>query len=527
MDERNNKKAYLIIGICCVVALVIGLFTGKTIADKRKLAAAQAYIASVQQDQAKEVVQEISVAESTEGAAEVSADEEKDTIDVQAIVEEGRDYYYGINGKTQDDDKAKELFESALAENDANGRALYYLAEIEFGDGNYSKAKEYYEKAVSAGEPLAALGLGQLYQNGEGVDKDYKKAMELYEQAIADGCIEANVGIGDFYQSGFDDHEIDGFKAIEYFEKATTGEEPAWISYAYSSIAYIYRNGQGGVEKNTDKALEYYQKQYDICKSWSATPLRNIANIYADEGEETSAEEWYKKALDAFKTLAEAGNADAMNEIGFMYDNGTGVELDYGKAMEWYEKAVDEGNVEAMANIGFLYEYGNGVDQDFAKAMECYEKAADRGVPVAMNQMGNFYYLGTGIEQDFSKAMEWYEKAADSGNEAAMTNLAYMYHMGIGVEQNYTKAIEWYEKSADCGNALSMNELGSLYFYGEGVKQDYAKALKWFEKSAETGGDATAMENVAFCYENGLGTSVDTAKAKEWQEKAAEAAETN
>ena len=54
MDEKNNKKAYLIIGICCVVALVIGLFTGKTISDKARYDAALAYIESAQQNQVVE-----------------------------------------------------------------------------------------------------------------------------------------------------------------------------------------------------------------------------------------------------------------------------------------------------------------------------------------------------------------------------------------------------------------------------------------------------------------------------------------
>ena len=225
IDEKktagNSKLSYIIIGICCVAALVVGLFAGKTIADKRKVAMAQAFIA-----------------------------------EVESLVEEGCDYWYGINGKTKDDNMAREQFEAALELNEENGRALYYLGDIEIYKENYSVAKEDYEKAISAGEPLAALALGYLYQNGNGVGKDYKKAMELYEQAIADGCVEANVGIGDFYQSGYDGYEADGFKAIEYFEKATDGEEPEWVAYAYSSIATIYRYAQGGVEKDTDKALE-------------------------------------------------------------------------------------------------------------------------------------------------------------------------------------------------------------------------------------------------------------------------------
>ena len=484
MDEKNNKKAYLIIGICCLVALVIGLFTGKTISDKAKYDAALAYIESAQQNQVVEA--DNSGDNEVSEVSDASVTQDIETVDVQAIVEKGRDYWYGMNGKRKDNDKAKEQFESALEQNENDGRALYYLGEIERYKENYSVAKEYYEKAISAGEPLAALALGYLYQNGDGVGKDYKKAMELYEQAISDGCVEANVGIGDFYQSGYDGYETDGFKAIEYFEKATDGEEPEWVSYAYVSIA----------------------------------------TIYADEGDEARAEEWYKKRFDALKTFAEAGDADAMNEIGYMYQMGRGVEQDYAKAFEWYEKAVGEGNSDAMANMGFLYHYGNGVEQDYAKAFECYEKAADKGVPVAMNQIGIMYGNGEGVEQDYAKAAEWYEKAANAGDEIGMRNIALMYQMGRGVEQDYAKAIEWYEKAADVGSADNLISIAVMYYMGDGVEQDYAKAMEWFEKAADAG-SADAMDEIAYMYENGLGVTKDEAKAKEWREKAAEAAQTN
>jgi TPR repeat protein len=52
------------------------------------------------------------------------------------------------------------------------------------------------------------------------------------------------------------------------------------------------------------------------------------------------------------------------------------VDRDYGEAMTWYRKAADAGNATAMYNIGVLYENGFGVQMDSDKAVEWYKKAA-------------------------------------------------------------------------------------------------------------------------------------------------------
>ena len=133
------------------------------------------------------------------------------------------------------------------------------------------------------------------------------------------------------------------------------------------------------------------------------------AYLYGLDGKEVDLESAYTN----FEKAAELGNANAMTSIGWMYNNGNGVEQDYAVAMEWYEKAAELGDVIAMYNIGWAYDCGNGVEQDYTVAMEWYEKAADLGDDVAMTNIGNMYFDGNGVEQDYAAAMEWYEKAAE------------------------------------------------------------------------------------------------------------------
>ena len=49
------------------------------------------------------------------------------------------------------------------------------------------------------------------------------------------------------------------------------------------------------------------------------------------------------------------------------------------KAVELYQKAAEQGHTRAQYNLGFCYENGTGVKQTIQKAVDLYQKAADQG----------------------------------------------------------------------------------------------------------------------------------------------------
>lgn len=211
-------------------------------------------------------------------------------------------------------------------------------------------------------------------------------------------------------------------------------------------------------------------------------------NIYfLNNKDYVQAKEWYEKAADN-------GNTQAEYFLGYMYQEGLGVEKNYSKAREHYEKAAADGIVGAQNNLAYMYIHGLGVEKDYAKAIEWYEKAAAAGNAQAQHSLGIMYQNGEGVEQDYSKAAEWYKKAADNGNPNAQGSLAYMYAYGYGVEKDQAKAIEWLKKAAEGGNVHAQNNLGVMYEKGSGVEQDYTKAMEWYKKAADNGNSA-AKEN--------------------------------
>jgi TPR repeat protein len=113
-----------------------------------------------------------------------------------------------------------------------------------------------------------------------------------------------------------------------------------------------------------------------------------------------------------------AGDVEAAHEVALVYEYGHyGVEHDVVKAAEWFHKAADAGNMEAMAELGLCYELGCGVEQSDEEALDWYMKAADKGHLIAKFSVGEAFEEARGVPQSDAEACLWYYKAAIEGDE--------------------------------------------------------------------------------------------------------------
>jgi hypothetical protein len=96
---------------------------------------------------------------------------------------------------------------------------------------------------------------------------------------------------------------------------------------------------------------------------------------------------------------------------------------DFNEAVAWYHKAAEAGNTDAMNNLGGAYYHGIGVQKGDKQAVAWYRKAAEAGNADAMNNLGSAYLHGIGVQRDDNLAVAWYRKAAQLGNLDAKTNL--------------------------------------------------------------------------------------------------------
>ena len=85
------------------------------------------------------------------------------------------------------------------------------------------------------------------------------------------------------------------------------------------------------------------------------------------------------KAVELYTKSAEKGNSAAMNNLGYCFEHGIGVEKNLTKAVEWYTKSAEKGHYWGMYNLGRCFEHGNGVALNLATALEWYAKARDAG----------------------------------------------------------------------------------------------------------------------------------------------------
>jgi TPR repeat protein len=77
-----------------------------------------------------------------------------------------------------------------------------------------------------------------------------------------------------------------------------------------------------------------------------------------------------------------------------MAEKGWGQPQSFDQAFSWYYKAAEHGNAGAMDNIGFNFQNGVGVAVDYAKARSWLYRAAALESAAAENQLGWMYQYG-------------------------------------------------------------------------------------------------------------------------------------
>ncbi|WP_374375550.1 tetratricopeptide repeat protein [Dongia sp.] len=134
-----------------------------------------------------------------------------------------------------------------------------------------------------------------------------------------------------------------------------------------------------------------------------------------------------KAAICGFLGLAVAMGAAVSRPEPAMADYQTGVDAyyrgDFAAALEAWRPLADAGDAVAQNSIGALYDHGLGVQEDNFEAARWYEMAAQQGLPLAMRNLGNQYATGHGLPYDVDMARQWYERAAALGDQQSVSLL--------------------------------------------------------------------------------------------------------
>lgn len=350
--------------------------------------------------------------------------------------------------------------------------------------GNYALSALWYEQAAKLGDAYSQVNLGYQYYEGEGVSKDYSKAIYWFRKAAAQGTELAYENLGECYYYGRGVPK-DMSQAKYWYAKAGKADwvakcerEIAQSNEAHDAQWYLDKGNEYFDAENWDQAIIYFKKANELAGGNNSACQYNIGLCHNQKKEYEQAVYWYRKA-------AEQGYALAQCNLGYCYENGTGVTEDKAQAVHWYRKAAEQGYARAQCNLGNYYFNGKVVAEDHAKAFYWYQKAAEQGDAIAQYNLGCCYNNGIGIAEDQVKAFYWYQKAAEQGLAMAQDETGRRYATGDGVEENDETAVYWHRKAAEQGNGNSMIRLGCSYYYGSGVPEDKSLGKYWMKKGLE------------------------------------------
>ena len=324
--------------------------------------------------------------------------------------------------------------------NGEKSRDIMDRADNNYAKKDYEKALELYEKAAALDNDDAMNSLGLMYRKGEGVSVNYNSAETWFKKSIALKNEYAVYNLAYLYDV-FLKNKI---KAIEYYQKAAD----LGMADAMFHLGYLYYRGSGGVTKNCEIALNWFNmaiQKGHIKSMYYAGQIYLFPGLYCENKSYVNL----SKAVESFEMCAKASNIECITSLAFCYK-----ELnDFNKSIQWYEKAVSLGDTEASVSLGFYYQDGTFGQKDYNKALGYLLKLITN---TRYQTDGMFYRIalmykegGNGIAQDYAVAKDYLEKSSNMGNAYAAYQLGLLYENGNGVIQDLSTAKRYYKLACD------------------------------------------------------------------------------
>ncbi len=255
----------------------------------------------------------------------------------------------------------------------------------------YKKAFEEIEPDAKNGIPAAQVRLGELYEDGFGVNKSYDIALSWYEKAASQGNGHAMNKIANLYAQGYGVKE-DMIIAIDWLRKS------AEASNFIIALDNWLQTKDNRFKEKIAQAQEYFRRkaeqgdviaQIDLGYMYFInliTPPDNQESLDYLEANKTQAQGWFQKA-------AEMGSPGAQKFLGFMNEFDSFSGSDKIQAKKWYELAANQGNADSQYMLAIYYlkdvvANGKSVLSNINKAKEWALKSAMQGY--VQNGVQNF-----------------------------------------------------------------------------------------------------------------------------------------
>lgn len=271
----------------------------------------------------------------------------------------------------------------------------------------------------------------------------------------------------------------------------------AWSDRYKEARTFLY--GNNDAEPDFEQALQLFLEE---AEAGNALAMHDLGRMYADglgvEMDASTAFTWYEKALSAFLDIeAKKENRYIEYRIGKMHAAGLGTVQDYEEAAGWFDAAVSKNHKYAQYSLAGLYYRGQGAEQDFQTAFELYRRSAKQHVPYADYELAKMYRDGIGTARNAEEAELHFEEAffvfkrleEQSHDDKLQYRLGQMLYTGTGTEKDVKAAIGYFEKAARLGNVHAQYMLGRIYLDANSGHENIEQAILWLIKAADNGND--------------------------------------
>lgn len=136
----------------------------------------------------------------------------------------------------------------------------------------------------------------------------------------------------------------------------------------------------------------------------------------------------------------------AIEFLGDTYRHGLlGAQKDVQESVNLYTEAAELGSISALDNLGFMYDNGEGVERDEAKAAEFFKKAAMQGHVQARHNLGCY----EGRKKNHDRAVRHFLISAKMGQKESVEGLKLMFRCGHATKAQYAEALRGYQDAVE------------------------------------------------------------------------------
>jgi hypothetical protein len=171
-----------------------------------------------------------------------------------------------------------------------------------------------------------------------------------------------------------------------------------------------------------------------------------------------------RRRYEQLRAQALQGDADALNDLGWLWLNGSRLEPEPVLAKRLFKIAAVLGSSEALFNLAEQAFYGKGVRTNPALAIDYYEQAFESGIHCAAQAIGGLYERGDeGVPIDHAKAISWYKRGAEEQDTMACFLHGQLALDESSSEYNPAVGLYWLQWAAMSGEVLASEHLADFY----------------------------------------------------------------